>query len=369
MFGNPLNTTPFFDSISNKGILFDRCFTPTYGTARGIWASLTGIPDVVLQSTASRNPAAVDQHTIINDFKGYEKYYFLGGSSSWANIRGLLTNNIAGLRLYEQEDFKSPRLDVWGISDKNLLLESAGILGKETKPFFAIIQTANNHRPYSIPDEDLNEFNRIELPLDTLQRYGFESAAEMNAFRYTDFSFRKFMEAARAQPYYDNTLFVFIGDHGIPGNADAIFPPVWTKQRLTAVHVPLLFFGAPLKNIRRSDQIVSQTDLLPTIAGLAGIGYTNTTLGRDILDSSYKNPFAFIFDPDMKQYGVVQGQHFLRMNMETGRSELEPITAQPVALSASALNVMTNDMKNLSEAVYVCSRYLLLHNKKKNSHP
>ena len=365
LFGNPINTTPFFDTLSAGGILFDRCFTPTYGTARGIWASLTGIPDVVMQSTASRNPAAVDQHIIINDFRGYEKYYFLGGSSSWANIRGLLTNNIAGLKLFEQEDFKAPRLDVWGISDKNLLLESAGILGKETKPFFAIIQTADNHRPYSIPEEDLDEFSHIEMPLDTLQKYGFESAAEMNAFRYTDFSFRKFMEAVRAQPYYNNTLFVFIGDHGIPGNATALFPPVWTKQRLTAVHVPLLFYGTPVKNAMRTSTIVSQTDLLPTIAGLCGIGYSNTTLGRDVLDSTYKQSFAFLFDPDMKQYGVIQGHHFFRMNMETGRSELEPLINDPVDLSESERNSLLSEMKNLSEAMYFSSKYLLLHIKKK----
>ncbi len=57
--------------------------------------------------TASRNPAAVDQHTIINNFTGYEKFYFLGGSTSWANIRGVLTNNIDNLHLYEQDDYKA----------------------------------------------------------------------------------------------------------------------------------------------------------------------------------------------------------------------------------------------------------------------
>src|SRR6185369_14031736 len=89
MWGNKLNTTPFFDSISRQGIFFDRCFTPSFGTARGVWATLTGIPDVQLTQTASRNPSIVDQHILINDFTGHDKYYFLGGSTSWANIRGV----------------------------------------------------------------------------------------------------------------------------------------------------------------------------------------------------------------------------------------------------------------------------------------
>jgi hypothetical protein len=100
MWGNPLNTTPYFDQMCRNGIFFDRCFTPAYGTARGVWAVITGIPDVEYPTTSSRNPAYVDEHSIINDYKGYEKFYFIGGSSSWANIRGLLTNNIDGLHLY-----------------------------------------------------------------------------------------------------------------------------------------------------------------------------------------------------------------------------------------------------------------------------
>ena len=84
MYGNPLNTTPYFNELCKNGIFFDRCFTPAYGTARGVWATITGIPDVESPSTASRNPNAVNQHTIINDFKGYNNYYFLGGSATWA---------------------------------------------------------------------------------------------------------------------------------------------------------------------------------------------------------------------------------------------------------------------------------------------
>jgi glucan phosphoethanolaminetransferase (alkaline phosphatase superfamily) len=104
MYGNPLNTTPYFNEMCKNGVFFDRCFTPAYGTARGVWATITGIPDVESPSTASRNPNAVDQHTIINNFN-YTNYYFLGGSANWANIRGVLTNNIRELQLYEEEDY------------------------------------------------------------------------------------------------------------------------------------------------------------------------------------------------------------------------------------------------------------------------
>jgi phosphoglycerol transferase MdoB-like AlkP superfamily enzyme len=364
MWGNPLNTTPFFDSLSRKGIFFDQCFTPTYGTARGVWAIITGIPDVEMANTASRNPAAVDQHTIINDFTGYEKYYFLGGSTSWANIRGLLTNNIKGLHLYEQEDFKAPKIDVWGISDKNLLLESAQILGGETKPFFAVIQTADNHRPYTIPEEDLKEFKKISLPNDSVKKYGFESLAEFNAFRYTDFSFQKFIQASSSQKYFDNTIFVFIGDHGIAGNAGDMFPNAWTEQRLSSFHVPFLLYAPKLFSPQRSHAICSQVDVLPTIAGACDMTYQNTALGRDILKVPPPSQFAFIFDPDNGQTGIVKGEYFFRKSALTGTEELVSLTGNeniPIENSEKA----KAELRTLTDAMYETSKYMLLNNKKK----
>lgn len=364
MWGNPLNTTPFFDSLSRNGIFFDHCFTPTYGTARGIWATLTGMPDVEMPKTASRNPAAVDQHIIINDFTNYEKLYLIGGSTSWANMRGLLTNNIHDLKLYEQEDYQAPKLDVWGISDKNLFLESNKILAQQTKPFFAVIQTADNHRPYSIPEEDLAEFKKVNIPPDSVKKFGFESLAEVNAFRYTDFSFKKFMEAASKEKYFNNTIFVFIGDHGIPGDAGSMFANAWTEQRLTSEHVPLLFYAPSLLPPQRINGICSQMDVLPTIAGLSKIQYINSSLGKDLLDSSARH-FAFIFDPDNSMTGVVKGDYFYRSQLKTGKEEFVSIVNNVVPGKDSATLAIKQEMRLLSAAIYETSKYLMLNNKKK----
>jgi phosphoglycerol transferase MdoB-like AlkP superfamily enzyme len=364
MFGNPLNTTPFFDSLCRQGIFFDRCFTPTYGTARGVWATITGIPDVEMPKTASRNPSAVDQRTIINDFTGYEKFYFLGGSTSWANIRGLLTNNINGLHLYEQENYDAPKIDVWGISDKNLFLEANKVLAKQQKPFFAIIQTADNHRPYTIPEEDLQEFVKVQAPADSIKKYGFESLDEMNAFRYTDFGYRKFIQAAQKEKYFNNTVFVFIGDHGIAGDANALFPHSWTAQRLTTMHVPLLFYAPGLITPRRVHTISSQTDVLPTIAGLCKINYTNSTLGKDLLDSATTG-FAFIYDPDNNMAGVVKGDYLYRKQLTTKKEELVSVVNNDAVPNDTEHVSIAHEMSVLTDAIYETARYMLLNNKKK----
>ncbi|MBI4625233.1 MAG: LTA synthase family protein [Verrucomicrobia bacterium] len=366
MWGNPLDTTPFFNGLCQEGLFFDNCFTPHYGTARGVWATLTGIPDVEAVETASRNPALVDQHTIVNDFAGYEKFYFIGGSSSWANIRGLLTNNIKGLKLYEEDSYRSPRIDVWGISDKNLLLEANEVLARQTKPFFAVIQTADNHRPYTIPKEDLKEFTKVDVPAEKLKQCGFESLAEMNAFRYTDYCFRKFFEAARQSAYFANTIFVFVGDHGIDGNADSMFPPAWTEHKLTAFHVPLLFYGPKFVSPQRVHAVASMVDILPTLAGIVNIPYRNTAMGRDLLrrqqlDGGTGNA-AFIIDRHDNWIGLVKQQHFGRHRLDGTRPEV--VWADFNAPAPGGINAPRDDHRALANAFYETARYMLLNNKK-----
>ena len=44
-----------------------------------------------------------------------------------------------------------------------------------------------------IPEED-KAFEKLELPPDTLRKYGFESSNEFNSFRYSDYCFKKFID-------------------------------------------------------------------------------------------------------------------------------------------------------------------------------
>jgi phosphoglycerol transferase MdoB-like AlkP superfamily enzyme len=367
MWGNPLDTTPFFASLAQQGLFFDNCFTPHFGTARGVWATVTGTPDVSPTETASRNPAMVDQHTLVDEFAGYERLYFLGGSSSWANIRGVLANNIRGLRLHEEDSYRSPRVDVWGISDKDLFLEANEVLRTQTKPFFAIIQTAGNHRPYTIPARDLAEFKPVNLPEATFRQQGFESLAELNAFRYTDYAFRKFIEAARQAPYFDNTLFVFVGDHGIGGTAGAPFPPAWTEQHLTRYHVPLLFYAPKFVPAQRVHSVASMVDILPTIAGLANVPYRNRTFGRDLrrqqeLDGGASN-VAFVIDHNDKTIGVVR-QHYYGLQRFGGRLETAWADFAGAPTAGGASEADRAELEALAHGFYETARYLLLNNPK-----
>ena len=363
MSGNPLNSTPYFDSMCRQGIFFERCFTPTFGTARGIFATITGIPDVQLSKFATRNEESVNQRTIINDFDGYEKFYFIGGRSQFNNFGGLIAN-INGVQLYEEGKYKSENINVWGISDKNLFLEADEVLAKQQKPFFAIIQTADNHRPFNIPAED-SDFVKRTIDPDTLQKYGFESLKEYQAFAYSDYCIRKFMEQAKTQPYFSNTIFVFTGDHGVEGNAEAIYPRAWTEQRLSDEHVPLLFYAPGLLPAQLRKETVSQIDILPSIAGMLQQPYLNSTLGRDLFDKDKKENAAFIIYHASGWIGVVTDDYFYRKNIRIKKEELVPVRFDTPALTPQQQDSVKKQLSELTSAIYETSRWMLLNNKNK----
>ena len=362
MSGNPLGSTPYFDSISRKGIFFERCFSPHFSTARGLFAIVTGIPDAQLFKFSTRNPEAITQHTIIDNFEGYDKHYFLGGSPEFNNFQGLL-KNINDLTMHTEANFKAPKLNVWGISDKDLFMEANEVFKKEDKPFFAIIQTSDNHRPYMIPDQDTASFKRKFVDDVELAKYGFGSVEEYNSFRYSDFCFRNFLQAAEKESYFHNTIFVFIGDHGVAGNADAMYPSAWTEQRLTDEHVPLLFYAPYLLKPQKRGEVVSQVDVLPTIAGMIQQPYVNTTLGRDLLNPAKKGNLAFITNTAGK-IGLVTDDFYFIKNLNFPDEQMVPVRYSSNLYTKTQRDSIQRSLSELTSAYFETARYMLMNNQK-----
>lgn len=363
--GNPLNPTPHMDALANNGILFDRFYVPHTGTARSVFAGITGIPDVQAgDTTSTRNPTIVDQHTVINAFKGHEKFYFLGGSANWGNIRGLLSHNLSGLRLYEEGDYSAPRIDVWGISDLNLFEEANRVLKEQEKPFFAIIQTAGNHRPYTIP-EDKRGFEFIENPPEDVKKHGFISVEEYNSFRFMDHSVGFFMEQARKEPYFDNSIFVFFGDHGIGHDPGRHSPKALKQLGLNDYQVPLVIYAPRLLEPQRVSKVASEVDVLPTLAGIAGVPYTNTSFGRDLLDPRDDGQrYAFTVRlQGLPEVGLITDEFVYRVN-ENGTNErlFRLDSDDPRTDLAGQHSDQLPWMRDLALGLYETARYMINNN-------
>lgn len=368
--GSEVNPTPYLDQLANESILFSNFYTPTVATARSIFAAVTSLPDTSRVKTGSRNPFIVNQHAIMGEFKGYEKYYFLGGSANWGNIRGVFSYNIPDLHIFEEGSYKAPRVDVWGISDLNLFKESAATLNSEytekKKPFFAFIQSAGFHRPYTIP-EDSDGFV-IKTPKDIseaqIKEYGFESFEEYNAMRLQDYSLGKFFEMAKKEDWYDNTIFIVFGDHGLPHN-NAKNVPDWQKSLANGFHVPMIIHSPKRFAPAVETKIASEMDVMPTVAGLAGIPYKTRGLGRDLFNprfDEYRAAFSYNWYAPFNISLVDKDFYFEYIpSRETGK--LVKWSENP-----SDENVKDKypekykEMETLTKGLYESARYLLHHN-------
>ncbi|MBL0209688.1 MAG: LTA synthase family protein [Holophagaceae bacterium] len=360
-FGNPLDPTPTLARLSREGIFFDRFYVVMENTSRSMFATLFGTPDVSSVQNATRNPLLVDQHTLLSYLTDYRKHYFLGGSANWAQIRAALHHNLPDLALHEEGSFKSPKVDVWGICDQDLLLEANETLAREQQPFFAYVQTSGNHPPFTIPPHIAN-FHRASPGAAELKAAGFVSGDEFNALRLMDHALDEFFKAASREPYFKDTIFVLWGDHGIPrGSNDARFGDL-----TLAIHnVPFILYAPGLLKPERRHTIASQVDILPTLLSLLGRETETQTLGRDLFDPAFDpGSCAFTFTTFRRPPGMGLLQDDLYLNLEPdGRAGLYSVDEPEPKNQAGSDPNRTAEMTKLARAYDTWSRYLLSHNK------
>ncbi len=153
-------------------------------------------------------------------------------------------------------------------------------LYKHEKPFLVAFMTASDHGPYYIPSYFHPKNKKIKQQI----------------VEYADWSLKRFIAMASKQKWFDNTILVFVADHGAPINAHY-------DIAMNYFHIPLIIYAPkliPHKN-NTYKKIGSQIDIYPTLMGLLKYRYINNTLGIDLLNEDRK--YAIINDDD--KIGIV----------------------------------------------------------------
>lgn len=309
--GNKLNPTPTLDKLIKQGYLFTDFFVPSRSTAKSVFTSIFGVPDVSKTRTASRNPFIKKQYSLINDLEGYDKNYFIGGSLSWANTRGLFNKFIPDMKLFEGEyNSKYTNVDVWGISDRHLFQEAHTKLEKissKNKPFFAYIQSAGNHRPFTVPKNN-KTYKVKKWDKKALRDNGFVSQDYFNGVNLFDFSLGEFIENFKKSSYYGNTIIAFFGDHGVTSTPVSFIRKSDMALNIYENHVPLIIYAPSIiKTPKVFSRVGSLPDVLPTILSMAKINYQNKTLGVNLLNKNNKRKTAFLTGK-----GLIKNNFFLK---------------------------------------------------------
>lgn len=276
MYGNKENITPFLDSLAQKSLQFTNLYAAGNRTVRGLEAVTLCLPPTAGESVVKRedNKNKFSTGAIFKQ-KGYNVKFMYGGDAFFDNMRDFYSGN--GYQIIDKSSFTSDEItfsNVWGVCDEDMYNKAIKVMNaeaKENKPFFNHIMTVSNHRPFTYPN------NKIDISGDIKSRSG--------GVKYTDYSLRKFFEMASKQPWFNNTVFVFVADHCASSAGKTELP--MDKYRIPA------FIYSPGIKPEKCTKLMSQIDLMPTLFGLLHFDYQSKFFGQDVLKPDYK-PRAFI---------------------------------------------------------------------------
>jgi phosphoglycerol transferase MdoB-like AlkP superfamily enzyme len=143
-----------------------------------------------------------------------------------------------------------------------------------------------------------------------------------------------------------------------------MYPSSWTEQRLTDEHVPLLFYAPSLLQPQHRTEVSSQIDVLPTIAGMVNQPYTNTTLGRDLLQPGKQNNFAFIIQHDEGKIGIVTDSFYFTRNINYSDEKLYPVNNNHFTYNKAQQDSICAKMSIVTTAFYETAKWMLMNNKR-----
>jgi len=274
--GNGDNITPNFDKLSRQGLLFNRFFSNGTHTHQGMFATMACFPNLPGFEYLMQTPEGQNKFSGLPQLlsaRAFDNLYVYNGDFAWDNQAGFFGNqgmsNFIGRKDYVNPVFSDP---TWGVSDQDMFDRGAVELAKKdtAKPFYALLQTLSNHTPYALPKD---------LPVERVTGHG-SLDEHLTAMRYSDWALGQFFEKARQSPYFKNTLFVVVGDHGFGSNIHL------TEMDLYRFHVPLLFIapGIHEKFGATNNVVGTQVDIVPTIMGRLGGNVRHQCWGRDLLN-------------------------------------------------------------------------------------
>ncbi|MGZ5248028.1 MAG: hypothetical protein ACXWV5_13165, partial [Flavitalea sp.] len=124
-----------------------------------------------------------------------------------------------------------------------------------------------------------------------------------------------------------------------------------------------LYYSPAFIKPQKIDKVSSQIDVIPTLAGLSGISYKNSSLGRDLLSAEAKQQFAFLFDMDNRQVNIVDSSFLFKHQWVTDRNELYSILHNSPVTRTPDVEKRMQELKQLSEAFYEASKFMLTRGK------
>jgi len=272
--GKPIRgVTPNFDALAHAGRLYTNFYAVGQRSIEGIAGLVAGIPAAPGMPQLGSG-LEQDRLSFLGDMaktQGYSTIFLQSSKRGSFHVDSIAAR--AGFETYlGAEDIPELHTDKiretgWGTWDHNTFQEANKLFSEAQKPFLGFIFTSSTHTPYGVPTDHWLKY-----------KGGTEHDMFLNCFYYTDWALGQFIAAAKQAGYYNNTIFVFTGDH--------VSHYVDNSENLpNRYRVPLVIVGPGIAP-GIDNTVGGHLDVIPTLIDAAGWHSRYAVLGRSLLDGS-----------------------------------------------------------------------------------
>ena len=318
--GGQPNVTTGFDNLANEGLLFTNFYSTGFRTEQGLMAVFSGFPAQAQTYPMEDMERFENYPNLIREFSssGYYTSYFTGGNPEFANTDVYLKS--AGIDKVNDELLgKAKRRSAWGALDEEIFDWVLSSLNSQTKPFFSSMVTLTSHEWFEAP------VRKVFTEKDKV------AADYKNTVRYTDSCLHDFMEKAKKQPWYNNTLIFIMADHACS------YPMLRTITDPERYHIPMMISGGALKpewKGKTNPTYGGHLNIPALVGNEAGIDPAKFKLSTNMLAND-PNTFAyFTYDHGL---GVIAKNEIVVYDMNL-KGIINPKQKPPSRLADTLLN-------------------------------
>lgn len=307
--GGEQGVTPGFDALAKEGLLFSNFYSTGFRTEQGLMATLSGFP-AQAQTYPMESLERFDNYPSLVRMlgnKGYYTNYITGGNPEFANTNAYLKasgiNNVDGSLLA-----RAKKRSAWGAMDEETFNYALQSYHNQKTPFFSMMVTLTSHEWFDAP------VNQIFKDKDKV------AAGYRNTVHYTDSCLHNFIEKAKKEPWYANTLIFVMADH-------ACSYPLGRKiNEPGRYRIPVLITGGALVNEWHGKKFESVTDHLSipklvcreTGLDVNQFHFTSNAIGG-MAYYAYNNGFGVISDKGKMVYDLDLKNYVIRDSMDANQ--------------------------------------------------